>query len=738
MKRDAVAHNDLCVAVPFVLAVALLPFAAAPAAAQFDDFACGACIHDEITHYWRIPEHSRFGNNFAIAQRCAAIEYPLPEFKVTCDGTQATEFELRHVDVLGTGCVSQFNRPKPYILNEFGEKLELPDPNFYGSIEVTELEERHLVFKYTHPTDPPPAGEVSRDIYIGIEYDWPQHDEKAMITTLLLHVYRPPVVMSHGLWADQESFAAMEEDFSSDSHHYPKELLYRVDYSGSNDAAFVDNIREAEFGVVSVIEQAADAGYAVGKVDLVGHSMGGILSRLYVQGFYYNHDVRRLITCNTPHAGSQMANWLLDELWDPYGVACSALEAGLGSCYKGAVCDLNVYSHGIHNLLNNPQNEPGDVQFHALTTVFDYATALPQGPIAAFVHANYPTLIQAILPFCSAPELLDDVFNGEDSDLVVAHSSQAGGKQGLLTSTFEDQIHIGSTANPGVIDEVRGLLDLPKNNDRFTLINYDPPALAYFTPSVCTIENSPARAFPAVSSSGGWPAGVGAAALQASGRSADCPTANHAAGSLRALAAASLTITSPAPGAVLNAGQGFSVTVTGSADVATIVLLLSYRGDELFLARLPGPAATFDLSVPTELIGEETLVALALDAGGQPVATSDTVSLNIAVPATLQSLAVYPAALHLDPGRTGRLHVTGSYGDGIERDLSDLTGLAFAFAEGHASKSGTSSVTLDERLDDTLTITYQGVTAPEVRIRALPPEQPRVTTRPVRRRLGRQ
>ena len=33
-------------------------------------------------------------------------------------------------------------------------------------------------------------------ITIGIEYDWPQHDEKVIITRLLLHVYRPPVVMS--------------------------------------------------------------------------------------------------------------------------------------------------------------------------------------------------------------------------------------------------------------------------------------------------------------------------------------------------------------------------------------------------------------------------------------------------------------------------------------------------------------------------------------------------------------
>ena len=165
MNRDAIARRDLWAVAPFVLAATLLPFTGAPAAAQFDDFACGACIHDEITHFWRIPEHSRFGNNFAIAQRCAAIEYPLPEFKVTCDGTQATEFELRHVDVLGCRLREPVQLAEAIHSQRVRREVELPDPNFYGSIEVTELEERHLVFKYTHPTDPPPAGEVSRDIY---------------------------------------------------------------------------------------------------------------------------------------------------------------------------------------------------------------------------------------------------------------------------------------------------------------------------------------------------------------------------------------------------------------------------------------------------------------------------------------------------------------------------------------------------------------------------------------------
>ena len=76
--------------------------------------------------------------------------------------------------------------------------------------------------------------------------------------------------------------------------------------------------------------------------------------------------------------------------------------------------------------------------------------------------------------------------------------------------------------------------------------------------------------------------------------------------------------------------------------------------------------------------------------------------------------------------------------DGVARDLSKLPGTIFTFAGGHASRSGTSGVMLNERVDDVLTIAYQGITSPEVKIRALPPDQPQVPTKPVRRHLRRQ
>jgi len=51
---------------------------------------------------------------------------------------------------------------------------------------------------------------------------------------------------------------------------------------------------------------------SAGKVDVVGHSMGGILSRLYIQegvgAITYKKNIHKLVTINTPHSGSPLAN----------------------------------------------------------------------------------------------------------------------------------------------------------------------------------------------------------------------------------------------------------------------------------------------------------------------------------------------------------------------------------------------------------------------------------------------
>lgn len=73
------------------------------------------------------------------------------------------------------------------------------------------------------------------------------------------------------------------------------------------------------------------------KVILIGHSMGGLAARAYLQGASYRNDVERLVTVNTPHLGSLLP-YLLEDLAgrDEAGVR-RALEAiSLGHLSRSA------------------------------------------------------------------------------------------------------------------------------------------------------------------------------------------------------------------------------------------------------------------------------------------------------------------------------------------------------------------------------------------------------------------
>lgn len=68
------------------------------------------------------------------------------------------------------------------------------------------------------------------------------------------------------------------------------------------------------------------------KVDIVAHSMGGLLAREYIESGYYENDVDQLITVGTPHLGApkDYVTWEAGEfmgVWSPIFKRIMALEA---------------------------------------------------------------------------------------------------------------------------------------------------------------------------------------------------------------------------------------------------------------------------------------------------------------------------------------------------------------------------------------------------------------------------
>jgi uncharacterized delta-60 repeat protein len=653
-----------------------------------EDAACSFCVHDRIQHRFRIENHVIFHREQLLQDRCAAVEFPRPTFEVAADGTQSSIFDVERV--IEGSCQTTLTDPNPHFLDDNFDPIANPDPDFYGSVFATDRRPDSVRFDYTHPTTPPDDGDKFRVIRIGIFYidrRNPAAGER-LATVLEVRVYRPPVLMVHGLWSDAGAFADMEQTLAASN--YEPSQLYRLDYRSTNDSSFTVNYPLVAGGIDAVLQQAADANLASGKVDVVTHSMGGVLSRLYVQNPGYGNEVRRIVTCNTPHAGSQMANLLLDRTFDPQGLVCSLLSQAMSSstvpnrgCYNGAVDDMQVSSFATTNFLNLGVH-PTDIEVHGLATVFDPNT-IPDVSFAAAPFGVGPFLVARLLRGCGI-SLVDDVFNHDDSDLIVSATSQTGGLSGSLTSLYSDQAHMGSTANPDVIDRVKGLLNEPGGSSSFTRAGFSPGQLGYTTPSL------------------------------------SCPLLRRAQRLGANAVAPEIAITSPAQGTSVTGGSSLHVEVTGSPEIATVILLMSQPGSAMQLAEQPGPDAQFDVDVPPTAIGEQNVVVAGIDADGRLVAVSDTLTVEVTVPAALRNITIYPPVVYLQPCGTTSLVVTGHYQDGVDRDLSAQPGTRMTFAAGNAAQSGASGVVLNAVSGDAVIISFDGVDSPAVPIRALIPD----------------
>jgi hypothetical protein len=90
------------------------------------------------------------------------------------------------------------------------------------------------------------------------------------------------------------------------------------------------------------------------------------------------------------------------------------------------------------------------------------------------------------------------------------------------------------------------------------------------------------------------------------------------------------------------AGASLHIEVAGSPEIATVILVMSQPGSDMMLAEQPGPGAQFDLDVPETALGQQNVVVAGLDAEERLVAVSDTLNVDVTVPAALSSITVYP------------------------------------------------------------------------------------------------
>jgi len=157
---------------------------------------------------------------------------------------------------------------------------------------------------------------------------------------------RPPVLLVHGTFDDPHNCwqtSAREIPLQPDKGEvsmveYLQERghrIYLVDYQNSNGAitldefllddisdqsSFLDNARVlwTENGIKQALTDFRGLGFAATRVNVIGHSMGGLIARLWVSDFYnqgryrrpdnfHKGDIHRLITIGTTHFGSDLS-----------------------------------------------------------------------------------------------------------------------------------------------------------------------------------------------------------------------------------------------------------------------------------------------------------------------------------------------------------------------------------------------------------------------------------------------
>jgi pimeloyl-ACP methyl ester carboxylesterase len=581
------------------------------------------------------------GQEIIIAQFCNYIEFP-PHYKVAADGGSSI-IEIRLQCSTPYDPFSFLDDPN-YDLNEFA----LGDFDTNGELEILQRYPTVLFLRYKHPTIPP-AGVKSFSVHPNLGLFGAE-----------IEIFHAPVVMIHGLWADPSSFTDMET-FLLASNLYEPWQLYKADYSSSHAASFATNADVAKKAIDQVLGQYWDSFVATSKANVVCHSMGGLLTRMFTKQSNYPSykSVNKLITCNTPHQGSQMANWLLDTS-SAGGLAAAALLNLVGySCFGGAVENLRTNSTALGLIQSAPPKGP--IRVHAINTIRSHSIGSPS--TSSFIGNPLESTLYQIASTCGN-NYVTDIFDSDESDLVVALESQVGGLGGIQTSVFSDQMHVGSTANGAVMASVLAKLNLP-NNDASFADKFEFQFLNYGVGSNCIFDVKSQKKSEAK------------------------------------VSASSISIISPVTNQNITAGNNVSVSFT-SSEVDSVYAYLAHTQQNFAIKKAKFSENTFTLPTDITLLGPVKLVLVGFSPTKELVASA-TVTINQTTDATLNSIYVYPPSIYLHTTDSLAISIFGKYSDNIDRNITNDNSITFGFKQGNATKLR-ANIILNQTENDTLLV----------------------------------
>ncbi|HEX5152760.1 MAG TPA: T9SS type A sorting domain-containing protein [Parafilimonas sp.] len=562
-----------------------------------------------------------YANSSSIKLASATIDNVNPSpIKICADGSRATYIEYTNKDS---------NILTSNIRFRIFEDITGLQKDRYGYFDMSVISNDNpniIRIYYNHPTYMD-QNSVYRTLTMQV-YDT---TSGKLIYAYPIQIYRAPLLMVHGLMGHRESFEIFEEKLFEGMLLYPgnknsSPLTYRLDYSISNTASFETNKIVVKKGIDDLLTQARDFFFSAGKVDVLAHSMGGVVSRLYIQNPYgcvpYRDDVHKLITFNTPHSGTQLAAWGTQTLCPAFSIGLMFITRGLSllTCpafnyFFPAFSDLSCDSYATDKILNgssiiNTKLVP--TKALTSTTQLDF-----NDPDCWFIEERL------------APNPILNLFKGEQNDGVVPLSSQQGGIS-PVSNIVPLVCHINSMNNGQMFNEAIALINDPPSSSYFDVDGYVPLDISYQS----SVQKHTQLSAPQT-----------------------------------------ISFTTPADHASFKPGQVVRVRATGSAKTKSMQLMV---GNEIFASTgfdTTGKKLLYNYTIPSAAAGEIRMIVFGFDSEQQYV--FDTVRIYVTPTAKFDSISVYPTSISTPENLTTSFEITGYYHDGYARNISSIPDIIY-------------------------------------------------------------
>jgi pimeloyl-ACP methyl ester carboxylesterase len=572
-------------------------------------FAFYSCTSGSVINQYSVFNHLQYhvgaSPNTIILANGNTLQ-PAPVIKICADGSDATQIQFTNNTGINSQNIKFWIGSDPY-----GN-----EPDLKGYFINYKISGNTITADYAHPKYIPASAGLFRNEIIRI-VDYTNPDNTLFI--IPIRIFRAPVLFVHGWNGDIDTFKEMQDSFIDDLY-YTRGLCHRVNYALNSWFGFAVNKFVIPIGINSLLNTCREDSISAAKVDIIAHSMGGIISRLYLQGNYevpYRNDINRIITLNTPHSGSQLANFVLGDLTGLSCLMLGYLDNSYWTDCPNVFADLSVNSIAIDNELNGQLLNSNIVPCSTISTEEDTQTTGWQC-IALNTLLNYHFLNYL-------PITINSIFNSEVNDLVVANSSQNAGLS--LNSNFHmtNQCHLGSTRNSSIIAWCETSLSQDPKSAYFSQDGFHPVNLSY--PK--NMDNS----------------------------------------GISLVVTGNVTITNPPNGTIAFPGDVISINITGSSNIAKLTIAVGNKSIPLYSDFRMSNSNEFFYTVPSEAYGEIRIIAVGIDNESNFV-DLDTLRINVNTNALLDSLSIYPKIIAVSENFNYFFNLKGYFSDGIERDLT--------------------------------------------------------------------